>query len=243
MRKSKLVLLSLSALMAACVGAETPSPGVEDTIKKMVEPRLDGAKIDAVRPTPYGGLYELRVGGDIFYADKTGTYLISGHIYNMQTGSDLTRERMDDLNKIKFSDLPLEKAVKLVKGDGKRVIAVFEDPNCGYCKRFRKNTLKDMDNITVYTFMYNILAEDSAVKSKNIWCSADRNKAWDEWMVGGKLAPAAPAACPTPNDDVLALGHKLHITGTPSIFFADGSRIPGAVDAKTLEAKLASIKQ
>ena len=242
MKKSKVVLLLLSALMASCVGAETPS--TEDVIKKAVEPRLGpGAKIDSVKATEYGGLYEIRTGGDILYSDKTGTYLISGHIYNTQTMTDLTKERLDDINRIKFSDLPLQNAVKLVKGNGKRVIAVFEDPNCGFCKRFRQQTLKSMDNVTVYTFMYNILAEDSFTKSKNIWCSADRNKAWDEWMVQGKMAPAAPADCATPNEQVLALGQKLHITGTPSIFFADGSRVPGALDAAALEAKLETIKQ
>lgn len=243
MKKSKLLVLSLSALMAACVGAETPSK-VEDTIKKLVEPRLgEGAKIDSVRETPYSGLYEIRVGGDVLYTDKTATYLFSGHIYNVKTGTDLTRERIDELNKIKFSDLPLDKALKQVKGDGSRVIAVFEDPNCGYCKRFRRDTLTKVDNVTVYTFMYNILADDSAVKSKNIWCAPDRVKAWDDWMISGKAAPAAAASCANPNDDVLELGHKLRVSGTPAIFFADGSRIPGAIDAKTLEAKLAAIKQ
>lgn len=239
MKKSKLALVLLSALMASCVGAETPT---EASIKKLVEPRLgDGSKIDSVKETPYGGLYEIRVGGDILYTDKTGTYLFSGHVYNLKTSTDLTKERIDEVSKIKFSDLPLEQALKTVKGDGKRVIAVFEDPNCGYCKRFRQTTLKEMDNITVYTFMYNILAEDSFTKSKNIWCAPDRNKAWDEWMVSGKAAPVAPAACVTPNDKVLALGQKLRISGTPSIFFADGSRVPGAIDSKALEAKLAAV--
>ncbi|HJU99781.1 MAG TPA: DsbC family protein [Burkholderiaceae bacterium] len=240
MRKSKFALLLLSALMASCVGAETPT---EAGIKKLIEPRLGaGAKVDSVKETPYSGLYEVRMGGDILYTDKTATYLFSGHIYNAKTSVDLTRERLDEINRIKFSDLPLDKAVKLVKGDGKRVIAVFEDPNCGYCKRFRQNTIKAMDNITVYTFMYNILAEDSFTKSRNIWCAADRNKAWDDWMVSGKAAPAAPAACTTPNDAVLELGHKLNVTGTPAIFFTDGSRVPGAIDARSLEAKLSSIK-
>ncbi len=241
MKKSKTALLLLSALMASCVGAENPT---EASIKKLIEPRLgEGAKVESVKETPYSGLYEIRVGGDILYTDKTATYLFSGHIYNVKTSVDLTRERMDELNKIKFSDLPLEHAIKTVKGDGKRVIAVFEDPNCGYCKRFRQNTLKDMDNITVYTFMYNILADDSFTKSKNIWCAPDRNKAWDDWMVSGKAAPVAAASCSTPNDEVLALGRKLHVTGTPSIFFADGSRVPGAIDAKSLEDKLNTIKQ
>ncbi|MGV7210721.1 DsbC family protein [Oxalobacteraceae bacterium A2-2] len=241
MRLSKTVLLLLSALMASCVGAETPT---EETIKKLVEPRLgDGAKIDSVKETPYGGLYEIRVGGDILYADKTGTYLFSGNIYNLKTNANLTKDRIDEINKIKFSDLPLNQAMKTVKGNGKRVIAIFEDPNCGYCKRFRQTTLKELDNVTVYTFMYNILAEDSFTKSKNIWCAPDRNKAWDDWMVSGKPAPVAPANCATPNEQVLELGRKLRITGTPSIFFADGSRVPGAIDLKSLEDKLATVKQ
>jgi len=241
MRKSKAALLLASAMLMSCAGAEN---SVEENIRKAVEPRLgEGVKIDSVKATPYAGLYEIRVGDEIRYTDKTGSYLIVGHVFNLKTSEDLTQARIDDINKIKFSDLPLELALKTVKGNGKRVIAVFEDPNCGYCKRFRQQALKDVDNVTVYTFMYNILSPDSSVKSKNIWCSADRNKAWDDWMISGKAAPAAPASCTTPNDQVLALGQKLRVNGTPAIFFADGSRIPGAIDLKTLESKFSSIKQ
>jgi thiol:disulfide interchange protein DsbC len=240
MKKLKLALVLLSTLIAGCVNAETPT---EATIRKMVEPKLNGgAKIESIKETPYSGMYELKVGGEILYTDKTGTYLFLGSVINLQTSQNLTAERTEEVNKIKFSDLPLEAAVKLVKGNGKRVIAIFEDPNCGYCKRFRQNTLKDLDNVTVYTFMYNILAEDSFAKSKNIWCAPDRNKAWDEWMVSGKMAPVAPANCITPNDQIAALGHKLHINGTPAIFFADGSRIPGAADVKMMEAKFSTLK-
>ena len=214
----------------------------EATIKKLIEPRLgDGAKVDSVTKTPYAGLFEVRVGGDIIYTDEKAKYLFVGRVINTQTSEDYTKARVDDINKIKFSDLPLDSALKTVKGNGKRVIAVFEDPNCGYCKRFRQ-TLEGVDNVTVYTFMYNILSEDSAVKSKNIWCTADRNKAWDDWMLNGKAAPAAAEACVTPNEKIFNLGRKLKITGTPTIFFADGSRIPGAVDGKGLEGKFASIK-
>jgi len=241
MGKSHIALLLATALMSACAGAESP---VEANIKKVVEPRLGpGVKIDSVKETPYAGLYEVRAAGDILYTDKKGEYLFIGHVYNAKTSQDLTKERIDEINKIKFSDLPLELALKQVKGDGKRVIAVFEDPNCGYCKRLRQTTLKEIDNVTIYTFLYNILSEDSFVKSKNIWCAQDRVKALDDWMVAGKAAPAAPASCATtPNDKVLALGQKLRIQGTPAIFFADGSRIPGAVDIKALEAKLFSLK-
>jgi thiol:disulfide interchange protein DsbC len=239
MVKSKLAVLLATGLIASCVGAETP---VETNIKKALEPRLGGAKIESVKETPYAGLYEVRVAGDILYTDKKGEYLVIGHVYDAKTSQDLTRARIDDINKVKFSDLPFDHAIKQVKGNGKRVIAVFEDPNCGYCKRLRQTTLKEMDNVTIYTFLYNILSEDSFVKSKNIWCSSDRAKAWDDWMINGKPAPAAPADCKTPNEEVLALGQKLHIQGTPAIFFTDGSRIPGAVDQKTLEAKLSSMK-
>jgi len=239
MLKTKLALLLATGLITSCVGAQN---SVEATIKKNIEPRLGGAKIESIKETPYSGLYELRVAGDILYTDKKGEYLVIGHVYDAKSTRDLTRERIDDINKIKFSDLPLESAIKQVKGDGKRVIAVFEDPNCGYCKRLRQTTLKDTDNVTIYTFMYNILSDDSFVKSKNIWCAPDRSKAWDDWMINGKAAPAAAANCETPNDKVLALGQKLKIQGTPAIFFADGSRIPGAVDQATLEKKLQSLK-
>jgi thiol:disulfide interchange protein DsbC len=239
MVKTKFAVLLATGLLASCVGAETP---VEANIKKALEPRLGGAKIESVKQTPYGGLYEVRVAGDILYTDKKGDYLFIGHVYDTKTQRDLTRERIDDINKIKFSDLPLDLALKQVKGDGKRVIAVFEDPNCGYCKRLRQTTLKEIDNVTIYTFMYNILSQDSFEKSRNIWCAPNRVKAWDDWMINGKTPAAAPASCESPNDKVAELGQKLKIQGTPAIFFTDGSRIPGAVDLKTLEAKLSSIK-
>lgn len=239
MLKTKVAVLLATGLLASCVEAQNAT---EATIKKALEPRLGGAKIESIRETPYSGLYEVRVAGDILYTDKKGDYLFIGHVYDTKTSTNLTRARVEEINKIKFSELPLQMALKQVKGNGKRVIAVFEDPNCGYCKRLRQTTLKELDNVTIYTFLYNILSEDSVVKSKNIWCAPDRNKALDDWMINGKLPPSAPAACKTPNDEVLALGQKLRIQGTPAIFFTDGSRIPGAIDLKGLEAKLQSLK-
>jgi thiol:disulfide interchange protein DsbC len=122
------------------------------------------------------------------------------------------------------------------------VIAVFEDPNCGYCKRFRKS-LVEVKDLTVYTFMYPVLGDDSLKKVKNLWCTADRAKAWDDWMLEGKAPPAAGESCSTAAiDKVIELGKKYRVTGTPTIIFADGSRIPGAIDTKTLENKLAQVK-
>lgn len=233
------LLFGLSTL-AMSASAQTSQ---EASIKKLIEPNLgEGAKVDSVTKTPYSGLFEVRIGSDILYTDSSARYLFIGRIIDTKTMEDVTKTRVDDLSRVKFSDFPFESALKTVKGNGKRVIAVFEDPNCGYCKRFRQ-TLQGVDNVTIYTFMYNILSEDSANKSRNIWCSADRNKAWDDWMLNGKVPVAAPASCASnPNEKIFELGRKLKITGTPTIFFADGTRIPGAVDVKGLESKFAAIK-
>ncbi len=259
MKKHKLVVLSILAVIAAGAYAQSaqkkstaaaPAPvaaasetAVEAEVKKLIEPRLgEGAKAESVRQTPYSGLFEVRTGGDIIYTDRKAEFIFVGNVLNSRTYENYTRARIDEINKIKFADLPLDAAMKVVKGDGKRVMAIFEDPNCGYCKRFRQGALKEIDNVTIYTFMYNILSEDSANKSKNIWCAPDRIKAWDDWMIENKQPPAASANCTSPNEKVAELGRKLRITGTPTIFFADGSRLPGAVDTATLEKKFASIK-
>ena len=237
--KLKNILVFMLPIFGGFAVAQTPQ---EAAVKKLVEPRLgDNVKVDSVTKTPYGGLFEVRIGSEILYTDEKVQYLFVGNVIDAQNQTNYTKARIDELSKIKFADLPFDSALKMVKGDGKRVMAIFEDPNCGYCKRFRK-TLQGMDNITVYTFMYNILSEDSAVKSKNIWCSPDKNKAWDEWMLNGKVAATAPVSCSTPNEKISALGQKMRISGTPTIFFTDGSRLPGAVDLKTLETKWASIK-
>lgn len=241
MIKVKVALALATVLFAGCVDAQQPSP--EANIRKMIEARLGGAgKVETVRATPYSGLYEVQIGREIVYTDKDANYLIVGNVFDAKTSTNLTRARLDEVNKIKWSELPLGLALKTTKGNGERQIAIFEDPNCGYCKRFRQTTLKQLDNVTVYTFMYNILSQDSFVKSTNVWCSVDRNKTWDDWMVHGKTPPPAKP-CDTPNEKVVQLGQKLGIEGTPAIFFTDGSRIPGAVDLKTIEAKFAAIKK
>ena len=237
--KLKSILAMILSMLSIIASAQTPQ---EAAIKKLIEPRLgEGVKVDSVTKTPYAGLFEVRIGSEILYTDEKAQYIFVGNVIDAQNQTNYTKARIDDLSKIKFADLPFDSALKMVKGDGKRVMAIFEDPNCGYCKRFRK-TLNGIDNITVYTFMYNILSDDSAVKSKNIWCSSDKNKAWDDWMLNGKVAATAAANCASPNEKISALGQKLRISGTPTIFFTDGSRLPGAVDVKALETKWASIK-
>ena len=230
MSKSKIALLLAAMLAAGCAGAADPS--VEAAIKKAIEPRLGpGVKIYSVKATPYAGLYEVRAAGDILYTDKKGEYLIIGHVYNAKTAEDITKGRIDEINKIKFSDLPFESALKVVKGDGKRVIAVFEDPNCGYCKRFRQTTLKEMDNVTVYTFMYNILSDDSSVKSKNIWCAPDRRQALTDAKLG---KPVTRASCANPVKKQFQLGEALGVHGTPAVYLENGKSVGGYISPEEL---------
>jgi thiol:disulfide interchange protein DsbC len=232
----KLALVVASALASAQLLAETPD---EARIKKIVEPRMGAnVKVDAVTKTPYGGLYEVRSGGDIFYTDESARYMFVGKVVDLTTLKDMTRERMDQIAGIRsFSDLPLDMAIKTVKGNGQRVMAVFEDPNCPYCKKLHA-TLKDVNNVTVYTFLLNILSDDSTAKGRDIWCAPDRARAWAAWMDEGKAAASAPAGCATPNDQVIALAKKLHVMGTPTVYFYDGTRTISGFDVATLNARL-----
>jgi thiol:disulfide interchange protein DsbC len=235
MQWKKLGLVLAMACASGQLAAETPK---EERIRKLIEPRMGvGVKVDAVTKTAYAGMYEVRTNGDIFYTDETARYLFVGKVMDLTTLKDLTRERSDELAAIRFSDLPMGLAVKTVKGNGKRVMAVFEDPNCPYCKKLHQ-TLRGIDNVTVYTFLLSILSDDSAAKSRDIWCAANRSEAWASWMDEGKAAPAAAQGCVAPNEQVLALGRKLHVAGTPTVYFADGSRAGSGFDAATLESRL-----
>ncbi|MEW5889324.1 MAG: DsbC family protein [Pseudomonadota bacterium] len=226
----KLVAALVVALLAVSALAN------EAAVKKAVEAKLN-FKVDGVRRTPYLGLYEVTSGSDVIYTDEKVTYFFAGNVIDVATKKNLTQERVRQLSAIKFSDLPLENAVKMVRGNGKRVIATFEDPNCTYCKRLAKD-LATMDNVTIYTFLYPILSQDSYDKAKAVWCAADRGKAWQDLMVQG-TAPAGKGDCDTPLEKNLALGQKLKVTGTPTIFLTNGERVPGAVPLAELEQMLA----
>ena len=214
-----------------------PALADEAAIKKAVEGKF-GSKVASITKTAYFGLYEVYVDGQIIYTDDKVSALMVGSLIDGKTMKNVTEERMQKLNAIKFSDLPLDLAVKQVRGDGKRVFASFEDPNCGYCKKLAKDLLK-LDNVTIYTFLYPILSPDSLEKSNQIWCAADKGKAWNDWMVDGK-APSGKGDCDTAAvQKTIETGRKLAINGTPTLFFADGERIPGAVPVAKIEQKLA----
>ena len=226
-------ILPLALLTMFCLNAAAD----EAEIRKSMESRL-GTKVESVNKSGYLGLYEVYADGNIFYTDeKVTAILVGGQLIDAKTMKNVTDERMRKLTAIRFSELPLDRAIKQVRGDGKRVMATFEDPNCGYCKRLAKE-LQKLDNVTIYTFLLPILSEDSVHKSKQIWCSSDRAKAWADWMVDAK-APSGREDCDTAavtkNQE---FGRKLNISGTPTIFFADGERVPGAVPLARIEQKL-----
>jgi thiol:disulfide interchange protein DsbC len=191
------------------------------------------------------GLYEVVVDADVLYVDERVNYLVAGNAFDLRTKENLTAQRKEDVVRVDFKTLPLQLAVKTVRGDGTRVLAVFEDPNCPYCKRFEKD-IAGLGNTTIYTFLYPILsrdvsaADDSYPKSRAIWCAPDRTAAWSQLMLEGKRLAAADNSCKHPLDEILALGQKLHITGTPTLLFTDGRRAPGAIPIDEVEKRMAA---
>jgi thiol:disulfide interchange protein DsbC len=216
----------------------------EAAIRKNLAERIPQLKqIDEVNKTAIPGIFEIRVNGnEIFYVDGEANYLIQGNLIDTKQKRNLTEERVDKLSAIAFDSLPLKDAFTIVRGNGKRKLAVFEDPNCGYCKQFERD-LQKVDNVTISMFLYPVLGPASTEKSKGVWCAKDRGKVWQDHMVRDVAIPPAAASC-----DVsviarnLELGKKYKITGTPTLVFTDGSRVPGAIPAAQVEKYLADIK-
>ncbi len=234
--KPLLPALLAAATLALSFGAHAQ----EAEIRKALGQRIPQfGKIDEVVATPMKGLYEVRVGTDVFYTDAKGNYIIQGELIDTQARRNLTEDRINKLTAIDFSALPLKDAFTIVRGNGKRKLAVFEDPNCGYCKRFEKD-LQNVDNVTVYLFLYPILSPDSAEKSRNLWCAKDRAAAWQDLMVRDKVPEAATCDTGAVQRN-LAFGKKHKITGTPTVLFSDGTRVPGAIGAAAIEKRFAEI--
>jgi thiol:disulfide interchange protein DsbC len=236
--RTLLATLALGSVFAVSLQAQAG----EAEIRKNLAARVPQfAKIDEVTKSPMPGLYEVRINGfEIFYTDADGNYLLQGNLIDVKERRNLTEERVEKLSEVAFNKLPMNDAFKIVRGNGKRKLAVFEDPNCGYCKHFERD-MKTVDNVTVYLFLYPVLGPDSNVKARNIWCSKDRAKAWNDWMASEVKPETAAGSC-----DAAALernvtfGRKYNITGTPTLIFSDGSRTPGAIPAAQVEKQLAS---
>jgi thiol:disulfide interchange protein DsbC len=227
-------LLTLAAALAWPVLAQ------EAVIRKNLAERLpDLPKIDEVSKTPIPGLWEVRIGNELLYTDEQGNHVIQGTLFDTKAKINLTEKRMEKLNAIDFDQLPLKDAMVMKQGTGARKMAVFADPNCGYCKRFERDLLSVKD-VTIYTFLYPVLGPDSNDKSRSIWCAKDAMKTWRAWMIDGVTPPKAMGACDTAAiERNSAFGRKYRVNGTPAILFEDGKRVPGAMPAVEVEKRLA----
>ncbi len=230
----------VATLLATAVLALPAMAQDTEKAKAGLKKNIPEAPVDSIRKVPYGGLFEVVVGGDIFYTDETGSFLVMGSIVDLKTKENVTELRTRQLNKVDFSKLPLDSAIKIVRGNGSRKVAMFADPNCGYCKRFERDLI-GVNDITVYLFLYPILSPDSVEKSKQVWCAADRGKMWLDHMVRDS-AITGDSKCANPIDKILAFGQSKKVQGTPTIFFEDGERVPGAMAIADFEKKLASSK-
>ena len=228
--------------LALSLLAGTSAWAQEAAIRKNLSERLPTLpKIEEVSKTPMNGLFEVRVNGnDLFYTDADGSFLIQGSLIDTKAKKNLTEERTEKLNAVAFDALPLKDAFTIVRGNGKRKMAVFEDPNCGYCKRFERD-LQKVTDVTVHVFLLPILSADSTEKSKAVWCAKDKAKAWADMMLQGKNVPAGSCDASALTRNV-EFGKKYRITGTPTVIFADGTRVPGAISAQQVEKYLAEAK-
>ena len=233
------IALLRPALAALCLALPLAGAAQDSTIRKNLGERVPAlSQIDEISKTAMPGLFEVRVGTDVLYTDAEGNFLLHGNLLDTRNGRNLTEERMDKLLAVDFKTLNLKHAITMVRGNGKRKLAVFEDPNCGYCKRFEKD-LQKIDNVTVHLFLILILGEDSVTKSRQIWCAADKAKSWNDWMLRD-VAPKGNAICNTEALTVnLDFATRHRITGTPTLIFEDGSRVPGAIGAAQVEERLA----
>lgn len=225
-----------AALLAGAPLAHAQDAQIRKTLAERI-PQL--SKIDEISPTPMKGLYEIRIGTDVYYTDASGNFLIQGELIDTKARHNLTEDRINKLTAIDFKSLPLADSFKVVHGKGERQIAIFEDPNCGYCKRFEKD-MQQVDNVTMHVFLYPILSPDSAEKSRNIWCSKDPAAAWQDHMLRDVTAPAASCDVAALERN-LALGRQHRVTGTPTIIFSDGTRVPGAISAEEVGKRLAAL--
>lgn len=228
-----------SLLLALCTGVSAVQAD-EGAVKQVMEAFVGAPAVETVKKTDFDGVYEVLLkSGELVYTNENVDYIFDGRIIDTKTRKDITEARLNQLSAIDFSTLALDQAIKQVKGNGTRVIATFEDPNCGYCKRLGKD-LAQMDDVTIYTFLLPILSEDSTKKSHNIWCAADQAKAWNDWILDG-VAPKAAKCDTTAVDKNVAFAKSHRIQGTPTIFLADGRRLGGYLPLAQLEQALAEV--
>jgi thiol:disulfide interchange protein DsbC len=227
------ILFFLIALAAGGSVFAQPSSALPATLKRL----YPGTAFDAIAASPIPGLSEVVMGTNVAYVDGSGRYFLFGRLFDMQTQRDLTAERIEHLSAIDFGALPLEAAIKTVRGAGRRALAVFSDPDCPHCRTL-EHALALLDDVTVYTFLYPVEALHPGARDRaiSVWCAPDRSKAWSNLMLRG--APPPPISCDHPIERIAALGTSLRVLGTPTLFASDGRRAIGAQSTAELDAWL-----
>ena len=214
----------------------------EALVRKGFQARFPDMKIESVARTPFPGVYEVVFDGQVVYTDEKLTWLMSGNLFDLRSPQErnLTRDRRDQIASGALVSAQ-GNAIKRVRGNGKRIVYTFEDPNCGYCKELQKE-LNKMTDVTIYTFLLPILSPDSVEKSKIVWCAKDRSRTWDDMMSKGSLPANAPKTCTTPLEENATLAKRFGVRGTPAVYLANGQQVGGYLPADKLEQALASIK-
>jgi thiol:disulfide interchange protein DsbC len=240
--RAAIAVIAVLAATACFAQAEKPAPmtGEAAAIKKSLEQKFPGAEVRGVSKTPYFGLYEVQLDDRIVYTDAKAKYLVIGAVYDSDAKVNLTEDRQRKLNRVSVASLPLDMAIKKVKGNGARTMYVFSDADCPFCAKLEQE-LKTVDNVTIYTFLFPIdtLHPDAARKSRVIWCAPDRLAAWEAYYDSGKL-PENAGDCDNPVAKTVELGARYKVNATPTIIFADGSVVPGALPAQRLETELSN---
>ena len=227
-------------LMAVLLLAANLACANEAQIRKALAAKLGEAKIEGVEPGPIPGLFEVRFraaegGVQVIYTDASATHVFVGRVYEVRSDRNLTEERTRKLNAVKFDSLPLDLAVKIQRGNGKRVLAMFSDPYCPACRQFERSLAK-IDDVTIYVFMYPVIRPENTDHSRAVWCSTDRAKAWLELAAQAKpKVPEAPTSCANPVDKLLEVGRKLGVNSTPTLFLANGERLSGGLGPDELK--------
>ncbi|MEO5764548.1 MAG: DsbC family protein [Casimicrobiaceae bacterium] len=234
------VALAQTAPPAAPAPSAAPAPADVAAVKKVLEQKFPGADIRYIAKSPYFGLYEAVLGDQMIYTDKKADQILVGSVYDTTAKTNLTEAKMRRLNRVDIAKLPMELALKKVKGNGSRKLIVFSDADCPFCHRL-ESEMKNLDNVTIYTFLFPIdqLHPDAANKSRKIWCAPDKVKAWDEFFASGKV-PDNAGDCGDPVDKTQALGNALKVNATPTLIFADGTMMPGALQLAQIEKEMAA---
>lgn len=239
--KAVAVLCTLALAGAWAYAAHIKADAAEDQIRQQIVKHAGpSASVDKISASEVPGIYNARVNGSLVHFDKTGRFMFTGDLIDIRSGENLSQTWREKNDLVKWAELPLDKAITVTKGNGERELVVFADPNCGYCKRLEKE-LRQLNNVTVHTFVFPFLSQDSVEKARNILCSEKPGLAWHQWMLNGKVPAAAPS-CHANLDELVGLGKQLGVRGTPAIIFRDGSRLRGYAGAAEIERRLNAAK-